>query len=351
MRRLLLGAVLLILACEGAATLPAPSHVAQRSSSPAPTIDVTDMMGAFPAATFFVVTDDGVKAIALLNHATKYTIPTSGAVQVASRGGQIYVADEPAGGTRLRWIEQASGAVLASRVEGSRRLVATAIGHGAIAIEPVTNRLLALYADGDKRVVEAYAPTSLEPLGKRFESGCGDRLLAGAARVVVACFAAGELVISDMQAKPAVISAGLGPIVAAAMSADGATLVGRDDGTLALVRPFAMTVERVDPFRPARLVPDGIASPQAQDFAIGLITSDSDVGVSELRAGRRYVSFPGASRSGGASATPVGGLLANELFAFWLTGREARHIDLQQGFTETMATFGGAMAMPGGVGD
>jgi len=308
-------------------------------------------MGAFPAATFFVVTDDGVKALALLNHATKYTIATSGAVQIASRGGQIYVADEPSDGTRLRLIDQASGTVIASRIEPSRRLVATAIGHGALAIEPVTDRLLALYADGDKRVVEAYEPRSLDPLGKRFESGCGDRILAGAARVVVSCFAAGELVISDMQTKPAVISGGLGPIVAAAMSLDGATLVGRADGTLALVRPFAMTVERVEPFRPARLVPDGIASPQAGDFVIGLITTDSDVGISDLRAGGRYVSFPAVSRDSHAPATPVGGLLANELFAFWSTGREARHIDLQQGFAETMATFSGRLALPGGVGD
>ena len=347
MRRLLLGAVLLILACEGAATLPAPSQTSP-AVKPTPTIDVSDMMGAFPAATFFVVTDEGVKAVALLNHATKYTIPTSGAVQIASRGGQIYVADEPSGSTRLRWIEQTSGTVLASRIEPSRKLVATAIGHGAIAIEPVTDRVLALYADGDKRVVEAYEPRTLNPLGKRFESRCGDRLLAGAARVVVSCFATGELVISDMQTKPAVISAGLGPTVAAAMSSDGVTLVGRDDGTLALVRPFAMTVERVDPFRPARLVPDGIASTQAGDFAIGLITSDSDVGLSEIRAGRRYISFPGVSRIGDAPATPVGGLLANESFAFWSTGSAARHIDLQQGFAETMVTFSGRPALPGG---
>ena len=33
------------------------------------------------------------------------------------------------------------------------------------------------------------------------------------------------------------------------------------------------------------------------------------------------------------------------------TGREARHIDLQQGFAETMATFaGGTRALPGAVG-
>src|SRR5687768_14445229 len=172
MRRLLLGAVLLILACEGAATLPAPS---QASRTAVPTIDVSDMMGAFPAATFFVVTDDGVKAIALLNHATKYTIPTTGAVQVATAvgppstpsAGSVYVADEIAEGTRLRWIDAANGQVLATWTERSRKLVATGIGHGALAVEPNTGRVLALYSDGDKRAVEAHDPYSLRPLGKR----------------------------------------------------------------------------------------------------------------------------------------------------------------------------------------
>src|SRR5687768_778990 len=180
MRRALLGAVLLILACEGAATLPAPS---QSAGTPIPNIDVSDMMGAFPAATFFVVTDEGVKAIALLNHATKYTIPTTGAVQVATAvappltpsAGWVYVADEIAEGTRLRWIDAANGQVLATWTERSRKLVATGIGHGALAVEPTTGRVLALYStDGGGRIVEAYDPHTLRPLGKRLETNCGD---------------------------------------------------------------------------------------------------------------------------------------------------------------------------------
>ncbi|MGH2491235.1 MAG: hypothetical protein ACRDF9_06965, partial [Candidatus Limnocylindria bacterium] len=125
MRRLLLGAVLLIMACGGAATLPAPSQPSVTRTAPTGTIDVNDMMGAFPAATFFVVTDGGVKAFALLNHATKYTIPTTGAVQVATAvasrltpsAGWVYVADEIADGTRLRWIDAANGQVLATWTE------------------------------------------------------------------------------------------------------------------------------------------------------------------------------------------------------------------------------------------
>lgn len=353
MRRLLLGAVLLILACEGAATLPAPSQSSPQAAPTAP-IDVSDMMGAFPAATFFVVTDEGVKAIALLNHATKYSIPTTGAVQVVAAAappltpsaGWVYVADETSQGTRLRWIDAASGSVLAAWTEPSRKLVATGIGHGALAIEPITSRVLALYVDGDKRVVEAYDPHTLRPLGKRFESLCGDRLLAAASRIVVPCFSAGELVISDNDAKAFPLHAGLGVLVAAAMSADGTTLVGRDDGTLGRIAPAGVTVEKIEPFRLGRLVPDGIASPDSNSFAIGLVTPDTSLGLSEIRAGRRYISF---ARSG-TNGAPFGGLLAQGPFAFWSTGHEARHIDLQQGFAETMATFSGTLALPGAVG-
>jgi hypothetical protein len=344
-RRLLLGAVLLILACEGAATLPAPSQPA-RTATPTAPIDVGDMMGAFPAATFFVVTDDGVKALAVLNHATKYTIPTTGAVQVATGGSQIYIADETSDGTRLRWIDQATGAVLATRTEAARKLVATGIGHGALAVEPTSNRLLALFADGDKRVVEAFDAYTLRPVDTRFESFCGDRLFAGGTRVVVACLAAGQIVISDHGEKAFPVQAGLGALVAAAVSGDGTTLAGRDDGTLARIGATAVTPEKIEAFRPARLVPDGIASSDSQTFAVGLLTTDVGLGISELRSSVRYISFPAGDR---IKEIPVGGLLAQPQFAFWSNGREARHVDLLQGFAETMATLNGK-ALPGGVG-
>jgi len=271
--RVLLGAVLLILACGGVATLPTPSHSSPaRTAAVAPTatIDVSDMMGAFPAATFFVVTDEGVKAIALSNHATKYTIPTSGpwgAVQVAVGDGQVYVADETAGATRLRWIDPASGTVVATQTVPGRRLFLTGIGRGSLIVEPTTRRLLALFtAENDRRVVEAYEPYDLRPLGRRLEASCGDRLLAAADRVVLACFAQGVLVIKDNAGEPRTVSAGIGALVAAAISGDGTTLVGRDDGTLSRIPLASTTSEKIEPFRPARLVADGIASSDPQTF-------------------------------------------------------------------------------------
>lgn len=336
MRRLLLGAVLLILACGGAATLPAPSQSAPprtAAAMPTATIDISDMMGAFPQTQLYVITGEGVKAIALLNHATRFTVETTGSVQVVAGNAQVYVADETADGTRLRWIDKISGGTLATRTEAGRKLVYTGIGNGALVVEPATGRLLAMFADGARRIVDAYDAYTLRPLGRRVETTCGDRLLAGADRVVVACLAGG-LVIKDA-GEARVVDAGLGPLVAAAMRSDGTTLVGRTDGTLAEIRPGSTSVERIDPFRPGRLVSDGITAVDANDFAVALATTDLSVGISELRGGRRYISFP-------AKSVPLGGLLAYDAFAYWVDGTQARHIDLNQGFSETMTTFAGS---------
>jgi len=124
------------------------------------------------------------------------------------------------------------------------------------------------------------------------------------------------------------------------------TLAGRDDGTLARFGPTAVTPEKIEPFRPAHLVPDGIA-PNDAGFTIALLTTDIALGISELRGQVRYVSFPAGDR---IKEIPDGGLLARGQFAFWSNGREARHIDLQQGFAETMTVLSGALVLPGGVG-
>ena len=332
MRRLLLGAVLLILACEGAATLPAPSQKSP-AAVPTATIDVSDMMGAFPQTTFYVITGDGLRAIALLNHATRFTVETSGSVQVAAGNAQVYVADETADGTRIRWIDKVTGGILATRAEPGRKLVYTGTGNGSLVVEPTTGRVLAMFADGARRVVEAFDAYTLRPLGRRMEAGCGDRVLAAADRVVVACLA-GTLLIKDT-GDARIVDVGLGPLVAAAMRADGTTLVGRSDGTLAQIEAARATVEKIEPFRPGRLVADGIAAVDDHTFAVALGTSDLDVGISELRTGRRYISFP-------AKNIPIGGLLADGLFAYWIDGAQAKHIDLTQGFAETMTTFAGS---------
>jgi hypothetical protein len=109
-----------------------------------------------------------------------------------------------------------------------------------------------------------------------------------------------------------------------------------------------MSVEKIDPFRPGQLVADGIAAVDDASFAIALGTQDPSIGISELRRGRRYISFP-------VKNMPIGGLLADGLFAYWVDGAQAKHIDLNQGFSETMTTFTGApvkigiLMLPGAV--
>jgi hypothetical protein len=137
-----------------------------------------------------------------------------------------------------------------------------------------------------------------------------------------------------------VVDAGLGPLVAAAMRGDGSTLVGRSDGTLAQIRAAGTSVERIEPFRPGQLVADGIAAVDDHTFAIALGSTDLSIGISELRSGRRYISFP-------AKSVPFGGLLAYDAFAYWVEGPQARHVDLNQGFSETMTTFAGASVRTG----
>lgn len=350
MRRVLLGLVLLILACGGVATLPAPSQSPTRTAAVAPTatIDVSDMMGTFPAATFFVVADDGVRAIALLNHATRYTIPTSGGVQLAtSMDGRLYVADESANGTRLRWFDMASGSERASRLESGRRLVETGIGHGSMASDPATGSLVALFDEGRERVADAFDPTTLQPLGRRLDADCGDRLLVGGGRTAVACYDRGVLRIAETGPTPFTWDPALGPLVAATMLPGGTALVGRSDGTLARLAPDTRDAERLAPFRDGNLVRDGLAVADKGMFVAALSTGDAKVGVSVVsgRIGVTHVSLPRGEQ-------PVGGILALWPFAYWVSGKDARHVDLSQGFAETMSSMvAGARVLPGAVGD
>lgn len=349
MRRLLLGAVLLILACEGAATLPAPSQKSP-AAAPTATIDVSDMMGAFPASTFYVVTGDGVRAIALLNHATRYTIPTSGEVQLAtSIDGRLYVADEAANGTRLRWFDMASGSERASRLESGRKLLATGIGHGSLAADPATGALITLFDEGGRRVADAFDPTTLQPLGRRLDADCGDRLLVGGGRTAVACYARGILRIADGStgATPFTWDPALGPLVAAAMLPGGTVLTGRNDGTLARLAADTRDAERLAPFRDGSLVRDGLAVADKGMFVAALSTSDAKIGVSIVsgRIGVVHISLPQGEQ-------PVGGILSLWPFAYWVSGKDARHVDLAQGFAETMASMvASARVLPGAVGD
>ncbi len=346
MRRLLLGAVLLILACEGAATLPAPS---QKSPAVAPTatIDVSDMMGAFPPTTFFVVTPDLVKALALLNHATKYTISIDrgGAqVAVAAASQRVYVMDESSAGARIRSFDLGTGVERASRVMPQASLVPSDSAHAALTVDASTGDVFALVGQGALRSIEQFGGTSLEPVRHVLgDLRCGDRIAAAAGRVVLACMDEGGLVTSEPGGGGKFRADGA--LVALAILPDGTLMAGSADATLWRLAKGAAQLERIDTLkeRGTSLLKDGIASQGDCCFLFGIVGSVANTQVRLLAGGYTLLLFPDTQR-------PQGGILVQPPFAYYAVGSQARHTDIQQGFSETMADLG-TRALPGAVAD
>ncbi len=348
MRRLLLGAVLLILACEGAATLPAPSQpTAVRTGTPIPQIDVYDMMGAFPPTTFFVVTPDSVKAVALLNHATKYTIPIEkgdAQVAVAPASQLVYVMDQTSTGTRLRSFDVTTGAERAMRLMPQASLLPADSAHATLAVDASTGEVFALVGHGALRAIEQFEGSRLNPVRRALgDLLCGDRVVAAAGRLVLACMGEGGLVT---------LEAGGGgkfradtPLVAVAMLPDGTVMAGSADARLWRLARGAARLERLDTLkeRGTTLLSDGIAPQGDCCFVYGVVEGVTNPQVRILAGGYTLLLFPETQR-------PQGGILVQPPFAYYAVGSQARHIDIQQGFAETMADVGGR-ALPGAVAD
>src|SRR5207245_1042312 len=118
------------------------THVASPSASP---FNLDDMMGLYATQTVFVADVEKITAITLLNHFTRYTIPTNGKAQVAAdasspfgsptpsnAGGWLYVLDgivDVPGPLRLRTFD-VSGIERASRSD----IGTVASTHRAIAL-------------------------------------------------------------------------------------------------------------------------------------------------------------------------------------------------------------------------
>jgi len=81
-------AIALVACGSGADTsrLGPAAPAASQAASPSATqpIDLSDMMGLYATQTVFVADTDKISAITLLNHFTRYTIPTQGKAQVAA---------------------------------------------------------------------------------------------------------------------------------------------------------------------------------------------------------------------------------------------------------------------------
>jgi hypothetical protein len=347
--RLILALAVTIAACGGetARSSPTASPASHATSSAIPSIDVSDMMGAFPPTTYFVVRPGNVTALALLNHATKYTIPIAGGdaqVATATQAGRVYVLDQTREGARLRWFAIASGDEVRSQLIPGASVVATGSGHGTLAFDPSNGEVFALLREGSTMAIEEFEGFTLSPVKRRLSDlRCGERILASAGRVVLACMAEGGLVV-DGSAGGGKFSART-PLVAVAISGNGTLTAGSADGRLFRLAPAAVELETIDTLRDEgiRLLSDGLAAQADCCFVVGAIGRVANPQVTVFSGGFTLVRFP-------ESSSPSGGILVQPPFVYYTVGKEARHVDLEQGFAEVMAGFPEGV-LPGAVAD
>jgi len=331
----------------GGRAASAPSTSTPASPSATPLIDVNDMMGAFPPATFFVVTKDGVKAVALLNHATRYTIPVSTAdAQVAAAGpaGRVYILDEVSAGARVRWFDLDSGTERASTVIAGTSFVRTGNGHGGLAIDDAAGTVYALLKDSSGRRVDELDWFTLKPSRTMLRSQCGERVAVASGRVAMACFIDkdGAIFIADGTTEFHVTT-GLA-LIAMAMLGDGTLMAGDGEGRLIRLAPHSTELERVSTLKDygKGLIRDGIAVNAGCCFYFGITDATAnDVQIRSIAGGTMLIAFPSIS-------PPTGGLLVQAPFAYFVINGRARHVDINQGFGEVMADVGES-AVPGAV--
>jgi len=348
--RSLLALVLMVsAACAGGAARPspAPTSAAPSASTASPQIDVTDMMGVFPPTTFFVVRPGReVAALALLNHATKYTIPIEGDAEVATatERGRLYILDQSQDGARLRWFDIANGTERASRILPGALPVPTGAGHGTLALDRSTDDLFALLRQGPTKAIEQFEGSTLRPVKRLLaDLRCGERLVASGGRVAMACLGEGGLVVSD--AAQSIKLSAKEPLVSLAIAPSGTVLAGTAEGRLFRLAPGARELETIEAIRErgARLIPDGIAAQADCCFILGLLERVANPQVRIITGGFTLLLFPEAS-------PPSGGILFQAPFAYYTSGTQAGHIDTQQGFGEVMTSFPEAV-LPGAVAD
>jgi hypothetical protein len=325
-------------------SVPSPSV-----QSATPLIDVNDMMGAFPPATFLVATKDSVKALALLNHAMRYTISVSGGdPQVAAAGtaGRVYVLDQIAEGARVRWFDIDTGTERASRVIPDTTAVRTGAGHGGLAVDETTGTVYALLRDSrlSGTRVDELDWFTLRPSRTMLRAHCGERLAAASGRVAMACFIdkEGAIFIADGTGEFHVATGG--GLVALAMSGDGTLMAGDEKGNLVRLGRHATELERISTLKDygKGLIRDGIAVNVGGGFYFGITDAQAnDVQLRLIAGGIAIVAFP-------ASSPPTGGLFVQAPFAYFVINGRARHVDINQGFGEVMADLGES-AVPGAV--
>jgi len=348
-------ATIALIACGGGDTrglAPASATPSRAAAVASPTqpINVDDMMGYYPQQTVFVADVDGVSAVTLLNHFTRYTIPTRGIADVATdtttAASWLYVLDgveaaaaRVGGATvRLRTFDLQTGIERASRADlGSvaslRRAIAT-VGDG---------RVLVLKADARHAWIDAYERLTLKPLGTVMEKpGCGDRLLASQGRLAIVCLATGEIAVDALRgAGTAMIDPPMPGLAGAAIAQDGTIYAVTAARQLAIVAPgvtFFSPVQWPTAWT-GTVLPDGIAVATGAESAV---IAQTDTDGSWLRVLATNVLAPRASMrlAGRLTGAPQGGVMALYPFAYFASGDSVRHVQIDSGMLETMTELG-----------
>ena len=355
MRSLLVAgaATILVVACGTGGTRPlgsasaTPARVA--AASPTPTFNMDDMMGFYPQQTVFVADAEKVSIVTLLNHFTRYSIPTRGVAEVATDTSTaeswLYILDgmEAAAAriegavVRLRAFDLQTGTERATRtdlglVSGWKRALAT-VGDG---------RILVLKSDARHAWVDAYERLTLKPLGMVMEKlGCGDRLLASQARVAIVCLATGEVAIDTLRgAGTSVIGAPPG-LAGAAMDHGGTIWLVSADRQLGAVPADAVTLRRLEwpSAWGGTVLADSLAVATGAD---SLVLAQTDTEGSWLRVLATNVVAPRTSvrLAGRLTGAPQFGVMALYPFAYFTSSGSVRHVEIQSGMLETMTELG-----------
>ncbi len=355
MRRGLLAAVAVValVACgagatRDAATVPTapatPTHAHTASPSATPLINVDAMMSLYNTQqTVFVTSADRVSAVTLLNHYTRYEIPTAGQAQVAvdPKGLWLYILDAPTGKTRLRSFDVDGGFARAKRED----LGNPARGPRSLAVA-LDGRVLVLRSDATRSWVDAYSAidlASLAPVAQKV--GCADRLLASAGRIAVVCLADGSLTLGFPGEPPIVdlAAGGSARYVAATLAEDGTIYVATADRRLAVLALGSKKLLEYDwPSEwTGTVLPDSLAA----SAGWVVLAQQADAPYARLFLATNVTQ----RQSHRLSGTPQGGLLVLWPFAYFTVGQSVRHVDLSTGLLEVMREDVGRNAIPGAV--
>lgn len=357
MRSLLLVAAVAValIACGGADTSRLGPAAPTRSQAASPTatlpINVDDMMGLYAQQTVFVADVDGVSAVTLLNHFTRYVIPTKGKAQVVADGyatfgtppsnsaAWLYVLDGfETGPVRLRTFDLQSGTERASRSD----IGSVASPHRAIATA-IDGRVLVLKSDARHAWIDAYEPLTLKPQGTVMEkTGCGDRLLASGSRVAIVCLATGQIAVDALRGGgTSLIDGSLPNLAGATMADDGTIYAVTADRQLAVVSPNATKLSSL-PWPSewtGTVLPDTLAVATGSPLVVLAELADDGAWL-RVFASNNVTQRRSLRLAGRLTGAPQFGILALGPFAYFTSGGSVRHVELNSGMLETMTELG-----------